>query len=59
MLTYLPQNWHQRNEFLGFAIFFVFVPVYHKSAHEFENESGGESVNGYVGFLRNMQSHIG
>ena len=44
MRTYLPQNWHRSNEFLGFAIFFVFVPVYHKSAHEFENESGSESV---------------
>ena len=55
MRTYLPQNWHRSNEFLGFAIFFVFVPVYHKSAHEFENESGGESMNG--SFCKNEQKY--
>ena len=55
MRTNLPQNWHRSNEFLGFAIIYVFVPVSHKSAHEFENESGGESVNG--SFCKNEQNY--
>ena len=54
--TELPQNWHQNNEFLGFAIFCVYVPLVdesedipekesaHGSENESDNKSGDEST---------------
>ncbi|KAL6343040.1 hypothetical protein AAG906_017852 [Vitis piasezkii] len=54
--TKLPQNWHQNNEFLGFAIFCVYVPLVdesedipekesaHGSKNESDNKSGDEST---------------
>ncbi|KAJ9700895.1 hypothetical protein PVL29_006292 [Vitis rotundifolia] len=49
--TELPQNWHQNNEFLGFAICCVYVPLAYesedipekKSAHGSKNESDNKS----------------
>ncbi|KAL6343081.1 hypothetical protein AAG906_017893 [Vitis piasezkii] len=49
--TELPQNWHQNNEFLGFAICCVYVPFAYesedipekKSAHGSKNESANKS----------------
>nr|CAN74723.1 hypothetical protein VITISV_014048 [Vitis vinifera] len=51
--TELPQNWHQNNEFLGFAICCVYVPLADESedipkkesAHGPENESDNKSEN--------------
>ena len=50
-VTELPQNWHQINEFLGFAICCIYVPLADESedkpkkesAHGPENESDNKS----------------
>ena len=49
----LPENWYQNNDFLGFALCCVYVPVddepedesEHESVHTVENESGDEFQN--------------
>ncbi|KAJ9707494.1 hypothetical protein PVL29_002497 [Vitis rotundifolia] len=49
----LPENWYQNNDFLGFALCCLYVPVddepedesEHESVHTVENESGDEFQN--------------
>ncbi|KAJ9700903.1 hypothetical protein PVL29_006299 [Vitis rotundifolia] len=43
--TELPQNWHQNNEFLGFAISCVYVPLAYESEDIPEKESAHKSKN--------------
>ncbi|KAJ9700901.1 hypothetical protein PVL29_006297 [Vitis rotundifolia] len=43
--TELPQHWHQNNEFLGFAICCVYVPLASESEDIPEKESGHRSKN--------------
>ena len=43
--TKLPQNWHQNNEFLGFAICCVYVPFAYESEDIPEKESAHGSKN--------------